>query len=111
MTDINCLTREELGNDAQAWGRFSLEIEARAQENANASTNIDFSRGSSTRASYSDGASTSFSGVPSPSNVFGDRAGISFGGTCSTSASFSSVASISFGGTLHQYQLQWWGQL
>ncbi|MXQ99263.1 hypothetical protein E5288_WYG003496 [Bos mutus] len=97
--DINCLTKEELGDGAQAWDRFSLEIEARAQENANASASIDFSREASTRASYSDGSSISFSGVPSPGNVFGGRAGISFGGTCSTSASFSSVASICFDGT------------
>uniref|UniRef100_A0A4W2FUL7 MAGE family member D2 n=1 Tax=Bos indicus x Bos taurus TaxID=30522 RepID=A0A4W2FUL7_BOBOX len=97
--DIDCLTKEELGDGAQAWDRFSLEIEARAQENANASASIDFSREASTRASYSDGSSISFSGVPSPGNVFGGRAGISFGGTCSTSASFSSVASICFDGT------------
>ncbi|EPQ04402.1 Trophinin [Myotis brandtii] len=98
--DIDCLTREELGDDAQAWSRFSFEIEARAHENADASTNIDFSRGAGTAASFHNGASISFSGAPSPSGGgFGGRTGISFGGTPSTSASFSSTASVSFGGT------------
>lgn len=73
--DIDCLTREELGDDAQAWSRISFEIEARAQENADASTNIDFSRGASVGASFHDGAIISFSGVPSPSCGFSGRAG------------------------------------
>ncbi|KAM5195013.1 trophinin isoform 2-T2 [Hipposideros larvatus] len=95
--DINCLTREELGDDGQAWNRISLEIEAQAQESADASTNIDFSRGTSVGASFHDTASISISSATN--GGFGGRAGNSFGGTLSTSASFNSTAGLSFGGT------------
>ncbi|KAB0372595.1 hypothetical protein FD755_016387 [Muntiacus reevesi] len=82
-----------IGEEAVAgpWNWDDMDIDCLSKKDAS----IDFSREASTRASYSDGSSISFSGVPSPGNGFGGRVG----GTCSNSASFSSVASICFDGT------------